>query len=166
MPEGGISLELQGKIKPIKSFKTAQGSVYTYDSEGKTTRFKTATGEKMERQDITVFVDLTPDEEQEVLRGYLHKEDDNIKVYVLEVEQSDKPPRIIRDINQVKDSGKIALGVLKNGSWSLFKKASVTPIVGWSVFDHKHYQKNGDWFSDRHLGNKVTEINYEPTPIS
>ena len=117
----------------------------------------------MERQDVTVFVDLTPNEEQEVLRGYLHKENDNTKVYVLEVEQKGKPPRIIRDVSEIKDPEKISLGVLKNGSWSLLKKASTTPTVGWNVFDHKHYQKNGEWLSDRHLGNKVTEINYEPS---
>lgn len=158
MQEGYPQEEQERKVK---LFKTAKGSVYTYGPEGKTTRFKTVTGEQRPQQDITVFADLSPDEEHEVLSGYLLGGKSKTKVYVLEVEQPDKPPRIVRDIGEVKDPKKVYLGVIKDGAYSLFKQVSVTPVVGWNVFDHRHYQEDGQWYSDRHLGNKVTEIEYK-----
>ena len=95
MSEGGVQTEVKER-KPliVKSFKTAKGSVYTYDKDRKTTRFKTATGEQEPRQDITVFVDLTPDEEQEVLSAYLLGGDSPSRVYVLEANKTDNKPRV------------------------------------------------------------------------
>ena len=162
MAEGEISTELQKKPQVVKSFKTRQGSVYTYDNEGKTTRFKTATGEQMERQDVTIFANLTPDEEQQILHAYRHPlpEDKNSKVYVLERQQNDSI-KIIRDIKDVTDPNRIYLGILNKGEWALIKKASITPTIGAKVFETRHYQKDGQWFTERHLGNKVTEVEYK-----
>jgi hypothetical protein len=151
----------EAEPKKVKSFKTAKGSVYTYDNDGKTTRFKTATGERLPRQDITVFVDLNQDEEDTVLSGYLHGGDKNAKVYILELGQPGEQPTVLRDIRDVRNQSKVALAVIEDGTYKLLKKASSQPVVGWNTFDHRHYQENGEWFSDRHLGNKVTEIEYE-----
>ena len=161
MSEGGISTETQENTQPVKSFKTEQGSVYTYDNDGKTTRFKTATNEQMEKQDATIFVDLTIDEKQQVLRAYRHfrQADKNLRVYILERQQDDST-KMIRDIKDVTDPNRIYLGILRNDKWELIKKASVVPIIGSYVFDARHFQKNGQWFTVRHLGNKVTEIEY------
>jgi hypothetical protein len=148
--------------KQVKSFKTAQGSVYTYDHDGKTTRFKAATSEKFDRQDVTVFIDLTPEEEQEFLRAYRHptKEDEKLKVYVLE-RQPDNTPKIIRDVKEIKTPDQIYLGIIADGKVITTTKASVTPSVGYQPFDSRHYQENGEWFTQRHIGNKITEIEYQ-----
>ncbi len=149
--------------RPVRSFKTSKGSIYTYDEDRKTTRFKTATGEQHMKQDITVFVDLTPEEDQEVNNAYHHiyKEYEGSKVYVLE-RQQDNTPRIIRDITDVKDPERLYLAVFRNGErCSLLKKASLSPIVGYHVFDSRHFEKDGQWYTERHLGHKVAEIEYE-----
>ncbi len=145
-----------------KSFKTAQGSVYTYDQDGKTTRFKTATGEPQARQDLTVFVDLTPDESQEFLHAYHHvrKEDKNSKIYILE-RQPDNTPKILRDISEVQYQDRIYLSIVKNGVATSIKKASVKPVIGHHVFDTRQYHENGQTMTERHLGNKVVDIQYE-----
>lgn len=146
----------------VRSFKTAKGSVYTYDQDGKTTRFKTATGEAQARQDMTVFVDLTPDEDQEFLHAYHHvrEEDKDSKVYVLE-RQPDDTPKILRDISEAQNPDRIYLGIIKNGVVTSSKKASVKPVIGYQVFDTRQFRKNGQTITERHLGNKVVDIQYE-----
>ena len=149
--------------RKVKSFKTAQGSVYTYDQDGKTTRFKTATGEQEEKQDLTVFVDLTPDEEQEFDRAYLHvrEEDKDSKVYVIERQKDSNVPRLVRDIKDIQDPEMIYLAIKKGDTYPLVKKATTTPTIGHNVFDTKHWEENGKALTGRHLGNKVTNIEFE-----
>jgi hypothetical protein len=155
----------EGKPRRVKTFKTAQGSIYTYDQDGKTTRFKTATGEQQERQDITVFANLTPDEEQEVLHAYRHIDDKykNSKVYVVE-RQKGNLPKFLFDIKDIKDPNEIYIAVVldKNaGAYSLVKKASVTPTIGCAVFDMRQWNEDGQTKTERHLGNNVVDIQYE-----
>ena len=158
----GVTLETQETPKrQVKSFRTTKGSVYTYDQEGKTTRFKTATDKQHQRQDITVFVELKPDEEQRFLEAYHHpsKSSKDEKVYVVE-KQPDNTPRIIRDIQKVNNPDNIYLGIVKGGKLIGANKASLTPVIGYIVFDTRHYQENGKWFTERHLGNRVADIQY------
>ncbi len=165
MSEGKASIEsLKNKTCFVNSFKSAHGSVYTYDAEGKTIRYKTATKKQHKRQDITVFVDLTPQEEQEFLEAYRHpaKQDKNLKVYIFEKQQDDRL-RIIRNIKEITDPNRIYLGIMRDGKVTTTKKAFLTPVVGYNVFDTRYFQENGKWYEERHLGNKITEIEYEPS---
>lgn len=141
----------------IESFITAHGSIYTYNSDGKTTRLKTETGEQMEAQDITVFVDLSPDEEQDYLQAYRNKNSPDDKIYIVE-RQKDNSTKIIRDISQIKNAEEIYLIIANKGEILQTKKASLKPIKGWNVFDTRHYTKNNKEYTERHLGNKVVDI--------
>lgn len=149
----------------VKSFQTAAGSVYVYDKDGKTTRFKTATGEQMDRQDITVFSTMTPDEEQLVLNSYRHLKPEykKYKVYVGEKSDDDKKVSIISKREEIKNLNKLCLYIwdteAKNITW--FKDASLEPKIGWNVFDIRHFDENGVTYAERHFGNKVVGINYE-----
>jgi hypothetical protein len=146
-------------LKRPVAFRTAQGSVYRYDDEGKTTRYKTASGEKKERQDITVFVPLTLEEEQDYLEAYNPALQGKKKVYVLE-RQPDDSAKIVRDVAQVTNPESVYLGIVENGQIVKTNHASLEPIVGSSVFDTKQFKQAGQTFTERHLGNKVTEIAY------
>lgn len=136
----------------VKQFKTAKGSIYAYDNEGKTARFKTATGEQMDRQDITVFLDLAPHEED----AFLH-DIDEAKVYVVE-ELPNGTPKIIRNISEIDNKENIYLASIKDGRWIRKKRASVAPKEGYSVFDTRQFKKDGQTYTERHLGNKVVEV--------
>jgi len=159
--EAGVSVEVLERPKVIKAFTTARGSRYAYDSEGKTTRFKTATGEQHERQDITVFANLNPDEEQEFLKSNHHPDTEKQvdKIYVLE-RQPDGTPKILRDIAEVSDQSSVFLGILKGDQWGLIKPASIKPVMGYNAFDMRSYQEDGKTMTERHLGNKVASIEY------
>lgn len=150
------------------AFKTAKGSVYTYDEEGKTTRFKTATGEQNEQQDITVFSDLSPEDEDAYLRAYQMPEDTperQAKIYVVE-RQPDDTGQIIRDISDVTSPDNIYLSIIKKGQIVKSNKAQLQPFVGGNVFDTRQYEENGHPMTERHIGNKVMEIMYDDETIS
>lgn len=151
------------EIQPrIAGFKTAQGSVYEYDQEGKTSRFKTVAGEQHERQDITVFSPLTLEEEQDYLLAYRSDNSDRdtkVKVYVVE-RQPDDTAKIVRDVAEVQDPNNIYLAIVKNGQIIKNNRAVLQPTVGYNVFDTRQFQKNGQTMTERHLGNKVTEMIY------
>ncbi|MGH7157240.1 MAG: hypothetical protein ACREGG_03985 [Candidatus Saccharimonadales bacterium] len=150
--------------RKVAGFRTAKGSIYTYGPEGKTTRFKTAAGEQQERQDITVFSPLTIEEEQDYLLAYRSEDrDGKTKVYVVE-RQPDDSARIVRDVTEVKDPDRVYLTIVKDGQIVKNNKAFLQPVVGYSVFDTRHFQENGQPMTERHLGNKVTEIIYD-SPI-
>jgi hypothetical protein len=151
--------------RPVIFFKTARGSIYTYDSEGKTTRYKTETGVLKERQDITVFVDLSPDEEEEFLNAYLNNRETKSQVYIVE-RQADDSAKILRDVSQVTNPDRVYLVIVQNNKIIKDKKASLRPVIGWSPFDTRQFQRNGETFTERHLGNKVVEIIYDNSQIS
>jgi len=152
---------------PAKSFKTAQGSIYTYDAEGKTTRFKTATGEQHERQDMTVFVNLSVDEEQDFLHAYRVEGESNRKAGVYVVEQkADDSAKILGDVSQVTNPDKIYLAIVKDNKITQLKKASLRPTNGWNSFDTRQFEKNGEALLEVHLGNKVVEIEYDTSKVS
>jgi len=149
------------EIQPkVASFKTEMGSIYTYDDEGKTTRYKTATGEQMEQQDITVFAPMTGLEQAEFLEAYHLNNSGRTKVYILE-RQDDDSPKIIRDISEIRDPARIYLGILRDGAVIKTKQVSIEPIVGTNVFDMRSFEENGQRFTERHLGNRVTEVAYQ-----
>lgn len=142
------------------AFRTAQGSVYSYDNEGKTSRFKSATGEQHERQDVTVFSPLSPEDEQDYLLAiHTRGHDGNTKAYVVE-RQPDNSGKVILDVAQVSNPDSLYLAILNNGKIVKTNKASLEPTVGTSVYDSRHYQQDGVTMSERHLGNKVTELIY------
>jgi hypothetical protein len=154
--------------RKVASFETAKGSIYTYDEDGKTTRFKPAAiarGETPDqnRQDVTVFVHLSPDAQQKYLDAiHAHTDDPTRKrkVYVVE-RQTDGTPRIIRDIAQITDPENVYLAALRNGLVIGSTKASIQPELGANVFDTRHYLEQDKWLTERHLGNKVVKRNYE-----
>lgn len=150
--------EVSGKVV---SFKTARGSVYTYDGDGKTTRFKTTTNEQQARQDLTVFVRLTAEDEEAYIAAYRSKQrrDPDERVYVLE-RQPDDSAQIIRDIAEVSDPQNLYLGIVKKEDVLRLVKASLIPTIGDHPFDTRRFQnEQGEWKTERHLGNEVVEIN-------
>lgn len=144
--------------KKVKSFKTSQGSIYIYDNEGKTTRLKYGR-DLRPRKDLTVFVDLTSQEKDELL-DTLHFSKDE-KVEILE-KRPDGTFVARRDIAQVENPDEIYVGIMKDSQATFNKKASIQPHIGASVFEvGRGTEQDGKEIIRRHLGHEVTEIEYE-----
>jgi len=75
--------------------------------------------------------------------------------------QPDDFGKIIRNVGEVQDPNRVYLAIVRDGKITKNTKASVQPIVGYNVFDSRHYQEDEAWMTERHFGNKVTEITYD-----
>jgi len=140
----------------VKSFETAKGSVYTYGDDGKTTRFKTATNEQNEPQDLTVFADFKGQQEDNFLEAIHRSKETGDKVYVV-----DENGKVIRN-NKEAVGKKVNLVIVdKDGKVTERAYAETAPKMGSSVFDMRSFEKDGETYTQRHIGNKVTKINYK-----
>ena len=157
-----IEKEKQEDMKRLAghSFTTEKGSVYTYDDQGRTSRYKTKTKEQYESQDITVFVDISEEESRSILDA-IHAENPDLKkkVYILERLEGGKP-QIIHKFSEVNNPRNLYLSIYdKQGKNEWIKKASLKPTIGHTVFDTRHFENDDEEETERHLGHKVIEIN-------
>jgi hypothetical protein len=157
-PETSSSTET---VKKVKSFKTSRGSIYTYDEEGKTSRFKAVTGEQRPRKDVTVFLPLTEEQEHELLEALENRTvGHEFGIYVVE-RQPDNSVKTIQDIADVQNSNSVYLAIAKDGQVVKANQVTLQPVVGYNVFDTRYANQAGKIYSYHHLGNRVTEIYYE-----
>ena len=141
-------------FKGIASFETAKGSVYTVLPDGRTQRFKTATKEQNEPQDLTVFVKFKDAaQEQDFLEGVQRSETSGTKVYVID-KQGNK-----YDTNAQVAGKDVRLALVKDGKVIDTAETSTTPKIGYNAFDQRRFEKDGEKYREAHLGNKVVKIN-------
>lgn len=145
----------------IASFTTSRGSVYTYDEDGYTTRFKTKTGVEQPRQDITVFVDMGVKDGARaaaayILRGYTEK----TRIEVVE-QQPDGSTRIVNDVQQITHPDSLLIATFRGDKVVKSKPVSLFPRVGAHVFDSRRFEQDGVIKTERHLGHKVSSITYK-----
>jgi hypothetical protein len=161
---------------------TAKGSVYTYLPDGRTERFKKATGEHLPPQDALVFIPPWDaiKEQAEKIYPNLFKGIENNTQYeqvLLEYVQRDGHTVRIVDANgkELKTNAEIeqaekafAYFVDKIDQKNSFHiPISKEPKVGYTTFDtRKFVDEKGETRRERHMGNKVTEIKYEEKPRS
>ena len=156
-----LSAESEGQPQDVVSaFETEKGSVYRYDTDGRTARFKTATSEQMPTQGLTVFVNPNEQQAQDIVNAYLPQGNNpEAKVEIVE-RQPGSGGKIVRDIADVKDRRNLNLVVMEGGRVTMLLPASVFPAVGQQVYDTRDYEDGGNNRTDRHLGHKVTRIDY------
>jgi len=142
----------------VESFETSKGSVYTVLPDGRTQRFKTATKELNEPQDLTVFVKFKDGgQEQDFLEGIQRSESSGTKVYVIDLKGNKY------DTNEQAAGKDVRLALVKDGKVIDTVETSLEPKIGYNTFDQRRFEKNGEEFRQIHLGNKVAKINYKKT---
>jgi hypothetical protein len=147
----------------VTSFTTERGSVYTYDDEGHTSRFKHATGEQFEGKSITVFTKIAPEQEKDYLAATYPEHDNDDSVWVVE-RQEDNSGLTIATVEQVKHPDRLYLAIVRNGKIVNNVPATLMPTLGYDVFDTDVVKKDdGQLISYGHLGHKVASINYRGT---
>lgn len=139
----------EDKGRAVKSFETSEGSKYEVLPDGRTQRFKTATGEQEAPQDHTVFIKFKDGEQkQRFLRGIQDK-DGAHKVSLIEKGEEKK----------------VVLVDSKTGNVIEEAETTTIPTEGYNVFDQRRFAEGGKEFRESHIGNEVTKINYsEPAP--
>ncbi len=162
-----LKTQLESEPTPqrkVESFETANGSEYSYDETGRTVRHKTVTGERFEKQDLTVFAKLDHFGAQKILRAYRKQGEPERGVDIIE-EAHDGKVEIVRSLEEIIDPSRLFIGVHVDGQVVAMYPASLYPEIGDSVYDTRAYQAEGmdddKWRVERHLGNEVTKINYK-----
>ena len=145
----------------INSFTTSKGSIYTYNEDGHTTRFKAVSNEEQPRQDLTVFVDVGVRDIGRIAGAYLLRSSTgSTKVAVVEM-QPDGTSRVITDSKEIRYPDQLHVASTRRGGTIVSKPASLFPRVGAYAFDSRRYEENGITRTERHLGYKVTKIQYK-----
>jgi hypothetical protein len=142
----------------IASFVTSKDSVYTYDSDGHTTRYKTVTGIEQPRQDITVFFDMSPRDVGSVAMTYLLRGTKRRRSIEVTEQLPDGTAKIVSDISEVTNPDQLRITTFRRGRILRSKAASLYPRIGAHVYDSRRYDDNGVTKTERHLGHKVTSI--------
>lgn len=141
------------------SFVTEHGSVYTYDENGHTSRFKRATNERLGKKGITVFAKLTPEQERHFLAVTYPQIEIDEKLWVVE-RQEDDSALTIGQVEQVKHPDRLFLAVTVKGQIVETSPATLIPTVGYDVFDADVYKDGkGELAVAGHLGHRVTQVN-------
>jgi hypothetical protein len=140
-------------LSDVKSFETSMGSVYTVLPNGKTQRFKTATGRQSEPSDLIVFVKFeNPQQEQNFLSA--QNRENGRKLYVV-----DSSGNMYDTDEQIKGKD-VKLAIVESGRVIEIAETSLEPKIGYNTFDQRRFEKNGEKYRSTHLGNDVIKINY------
>lgn len=154
VPAPIVPSTLDNPFSNIESFETAKGSIYTVLPNGKTQRFKTATNELNEPNDLIVFVKFkNAEEEQDFLEAQNRL--NNQKLYVVDSEGN------IYNTNKETLGKAVKLVIIKDDKVIKSVETSLEPKIGYNTFDQRRYEENGVQYRSTHLGNKVTKINYK-----
>jgi hypothetical protein len=155
---------LSSEVRPqdtIESFTTSHGSVYTYDDEGHTTRFKAATGTEQPKQDLTVFVEVGPRDVGAIAAAYLLRSStQSTKIEIVEM-QTDGQPTVVRSVSEVTLPDQLHVATFRGERLMKSRPASLFPRVGLYVFDSRRVEDNGVTRTECHLGHKVTTIKHK-----
>jgi len=168
-------VEAKENRKP-KELVTDQGSVYTYLPDGRTQRFKEATGETMDPQDVIVFIPPWDTIKADVARIYpeiFGPIENEIYYQQLLLEYAQLSGRTMKVIDEKggelshnSEVGKVDRPFLafidrKDDKRSFSLPVSKIPKIGYLTFDtRKFVDEKGETMRERHIGNKVSEIRY------
>jgi hypothetical protein len=155
--------------------ETARGSVYTYLPDGRTQRYKKATGERKEPKDVLVFIPdynwivknaqvilenkkhiVGEDEVEylEILVDYVHGTGRDIRVI-------DSQGKELKTNEEVAKAERPCCAFLTKGNVDFYLPVTGKPHLGFFTFDTRRFNSGGQWFRSNHVGNKVIRIKYK-----
>lgn len=169
------SPEKQSQQKLPVSFMTERGSVYTYQEDGRATRFKAAVGEHYPAQDVTLFATLSKMDvahysdtaykhipgNNRLTREYLeHIKNRNIYIFQ---RTPDGGGEIVDTLADIKDPSLLNIGIVdgdpaNGGKMVLLHEASLYPSVGARVIELEHFDTGNGPERFYHLGHEVVSI--------
>ena len=173
--EQSTAPEKKEKPKPSELI-TERGSVYRYLPDGRTQRFKTATGELNEIQDTLTFIppyDLVKEQGSKLYSDIFKGVENTAQYDQLLLEYAQLEGRTIRVIDEnskeltsvaeIENAKRVFLAFVdKNNAKNSFTlPVSKEPKLGYLTFDTRKYKgEDGKTYRERHIGNKVKDIKY------
>ena len=174
----GLPIEMQKLPESLKPrrIETAKGSVYSYLEDGRTQRFKKATNEMCEPQDLIVFVPPWKYIGEKISQTYADRslgiENEAIFIETLleYAQKSDKTIRIVdeagkelltnEDVQHSKQPFMALINKAEEGK-PFYVPVGKRPAMGWLTFDIRKYtDADGTLMREKHLGNAVAKVEY------
>jgi hypothetical protein len=129
--------------------------------DGRVDRYKTATKEKQETNDLIVFVKFKDSEQmQRFLAGVQEREKSNTKVYVID----NKGNKYSKGSDIKGKDVRLALVETKTNKVLETVETKQEPTIGYNTYDESRYAEKGEQMRRQHLGNKVTKITIPTQP--
>jgi len=157
--------------KEIESVTTSKYSIYRYLSDNRTQRYKTAENNLKTPMDLLVYIPdyawvkenapevinlgENPIQYEQILLSYIRGKSQ--KVYV-----TDNRGKILntnQEIDGIEDQIFLTLG--NKDQVDIAIPVSKKPRLGFYTFDSRLYEENGEWYRERHMGNRVIQIKYK-----
>ncbi|MES2060143.1 MAG: hypothetical protein V4438_03870 [Patescibacteria group bacterium] len=166
----------QERMKP-KRVTTSHGSIYNYLPDGRTQRFKTAEQKMSEPQDTLVYIPPWEKIKEKAKEAYpkvfgsIEDAVDYAQLLLKFAQTESYTMRVVDETGkELKSNAETAEAkrVLicfvdkKNIQDSFYLPVSIEPKVGYQTYDTRKYKdEHGETLRQRHVGNEVTEIEYE-----
>ena len=169
------SPENQARRKLPISFMTQKGSVYTYQEDGRVTRFKAVEAKHYPEQDVTIFVTLSDEDfSQYSDTAYKHLPGNNglareyleyIKnrsIYIFQ-RLPDGGGEIVDSLDDIHDPAALNIGIIDGdpadgGELVLLHEASLYPTLGARVIELSHHDVGNGLERFYHLGHEVASV--------
>jgi hypothetical protein len=157
-------------IEDVLFVVTARGSIYKYLNDGRTQRYKYATGETHEPQNLLVYVpdfSLVKAHAPQGLQGKLGEDDFSYEQILLDYVHSEKTyvvngqGRRIENLADALKESRLYFALINKQTGEAYAHISVSlvPKIGYSTYDTRKWEeKPGEWRREVHLGNKVIKI--------
>ncbi len=145
---------------PVESFTTSHGSVYTYESDGRVRRHKTATGEDFPPQELTAFVHVSDGEND----AWVQAGKDELRLY--ETRPADGKSRRVVDAKAVEYPENLEFMWVKNEKAAKRTRATLKPTRGYSTFEILHVKEREQTFIRSHFGHEVVDMRYADSDVS
>jgi len=150
-----ITTQSSTSVEKNVTFETAAGSIYTMYPNGRVDRYKTATKEKQETNDLIVFVKFkSPEQEQDFLHGVQRRQTSGTKVYVID----EKGNKYSKGSDIKGKDVKLVLVETKTNKVIDMVETKQEPTIGYNTYDESRYVENGEAMRRMHIGNEVTKI--------
>jgi hypothetical protein len=167
------------KLEDIDHIETSHGSIYKYLPDGRTQRFKTATGILNEPADAMVFIPHYKWIEENAPEHALNRLGSNEqeysrllisyiiipgkKVHIVGAGKENKVLEKNREISDYVGQIGLAFGDAYNTDFCL--PVARLPKIGFLTYDTTLFQKNNGWIRSKHIGHEVIKISLKSKEI-
>jgi hypothetical protein len=174
-----MSESKQESKKVLRQVTTARGSTYTYLPDGRTQRYKAATQELKEPQDLLLFIppwekigekalQIYPKifngienwaQYEETLLGYFQSHDSSKTIRAIDSKGNE-----ITSNSEALNADRVFIAFVdrKDQAKNFTLPVSMEPKPGYYSFDFRKYKnENNETLREKHMGNKVIDIQYQ-----
>jgi len=137
---------------------TERGSIYCRQEDGRMQRYKSEINELQEPQDVTAYISFADEKQADTFLEVIFLGGNERKVYLMDKDGG----QVIKTNSDLQNAKEPFLVIFypKENKVVGYAQASAQPKIGLSVYDQRYFEKDGETYREKHIGNTVAEIGY------